>query len=95
MCVCVFQCNFIFGRDSFQMDNFPRVSTLKHIDIFISLLKCYMLHPIFYYTLENAEGIVSSTDHKGSLLLNLTRPLLTHISQPNTLELSGIILYFL
>ena len=27
MCVCVFQCNFNFGRDSFKMDNFLNLNT--------------------------------------------------------------------
>jgi len=54
-----------------------------------------MLHPTFYYVLDNAKGVVSSTNHEGSHRLKLTRPLLPHNSQPNTRIFSGIILHSL
>ena len=91
----MFQFNFNFGRNSFHVDNFPQVSTLKSICIFILLRICYMLHPTFYYVLDNAKGVVSSTNHEGSHRLKLTRPLLPHNSQPNTRIFSGIILHSL
>ena len=32
MCVCVFECNFYFGRDTFIMDTFPQS---QHKNLFI------------------------------------------------------------
>ena len=92
MCVCVFQCDFNFGRDSFKMDNFLQSQHknlfILHSFYFVCLTR-FTQHFNIFWTTRKILLAVQIIKH---LIVQTSPFFFHHTSQAKVRTFSGIIL---